>query len=45
VLSALVIVWLFRGPGPGPEFGAWLLPAGYLVLLAATVVSAQREPS
>lgn len=45
VLSAFVIVRLFRGPGPGPEFGAWLLPAGYLVLLAATVVSAQREPS
>lgn len=45
VLSAFVIVRLFRGPGPGPELGAWLLPAGYLVLLAAAVVSAQREPS
>jgi len=43
VMSAFVVVKLFRGPGD-PEYGAWLLPAAYLVLLAAVVVSAQREP-
>jgi len=42
-MSALVVVRLFRGPGPDPEIGAWLLPAGYLVLLAGIVISASRD--
>ena len=42
VLAAFVIVRMFRGPAD-PELGAWLLPAAYLVLLAAVVVSARRD--
>lgn len=42
VLSAFVIVRAFVGPGPEPEYGAWLLVGGYLVMLAAVVISARR---
>ena len=42
VLATFVIVRGFRGPGPGPEFGAWLLVGGYLVTLAGLIVSARR---
>lgn len=45
LLAALAIVRYFRFPGLDPEFGAWLLPAGYLLLLAAVVVSARRTAS
>jgi hypothetical protein len=43
VLATFVIVRLFRGPGADPEFGAWLLTAGYLVMLAGVAVSARRH--
>jgi hypothetical protein len=43
VLAAFVIVRGFRGPGPDPEFGAWLLVGGYLVMLAGVVFSARRH--
>jgi hypothetical protein len=44
LLSTFAIVRLFRPAGFDPEIGAWLLPAGYLVLLVAIVVSARAEP-
>jgi hypothetical protein len=42
VMSTLVIVRIFRGPGPDPELGAWLLPAGHLLVVAAAVISARK---
>lgn len=44
LLSTFAIVRLFRSEAFDPDVGAWLLPAGYLVLLAAVVVSARNEP-
>jgi hypothetical protein len=45
VLSTFAIVRLFRTDEFDPEVGAWLLPAGYLVLLVATLISARNEPA
>ena len=42
VWSALTIVRLFRTLPVDPGFGAWLMPAGYLVMIAAVVLSARR---
>lgn len=42
VLGAFVIVRAFVGPGEDPEFGAWLLVGGYLVMVTALVVGARR---
>lgn len=43
VLSTFAIVRVFRTDEFDPEIWAWLLPAGYLVLLLAIVVSARNE--
>lgn len=43
LLATLAIVRYFRFPGLDPELGAWLLPAGYLVLAAAAVVGARTS--
>lgn len=43
LVSTLAIVRAFRGADP--EFGAWLLPAGFFVLIAAVVVSAAGRRS
>lgn len=45
LLSMLAIVRLFRLPGLDSDVAAWLLPAGYLVLLVAVVLSARKEPA
>ena len=45
VLSTFAIVRLFRTDEFDPEVGAWLLPAGYLVLLVAILISARNEPA
>ena len=45
LVSTLAIVRLFRTDAFNPDFGAWLLPAGYLVLLVAIVISARNEPA
>ena len=44
LVSTLSIVRFFRTDSFDPDPGAWLLPAGYLVLLAAIVISARNEP-
>jgi hypothetical protein len=45
LLSTFAIVRVFRPAGFDPEIGVWLLPAGYLVLLLAVVVSSRAEPA
>lgn len=42
LVTTFAIVRYFRGPGADPEFGAWLLPAAFVVLLVAVIVSARR---
>jgi hypothetical protein len=43
VLSTFAIVRLFRTDEFDPDIGAWVLPAGYLVLLLAILISARNE--